>query len=491
MDSSISTSIARCCNDERYMQLQRSYNQSTILNVFGIERSETKHSAFLKWMFDCNSSHHLGSEPLKKLLAFLSCKKYNHIPDEYFTRFLTGDYKLIQSKIETEYPLHLLDPSTVSSNDQNDRIDLYIELDVISNNSEDLMDTKTLEIVLENKVFSKEGKNQTVTYWNALKNYCDQNPSRIPIALFLALDLDEKCECGDFEKICYQDLLDYVIEPLTYYDLSPVTRWVFEDYIRNLEKPSDSEGKLKRCTIMATSKARRKMLKDIYSEHKKLFNTTLNCLYGKDTLMLIGDVDSMYEDDSPDNSLNSFGETHLWLLEPLVNVLADEQIEKMPERKKEFKSAMDRMLGYSSRTNEKYTISFLGKEGKTIISKPMAKSLASLYIFRAYLELNPKATLEELREKFPIELNPYYEKKYYSYLFYKDEEAFIYDKGEDYKGKENIGGWDFYRDYINVLKLDDGTIVRSIKMWRQDGFEKLITKAQKYGIIVKKITIKN
>ena len=52
--------IVELYNDSDYQALSAFYNKTTVLNVFGIERSENRHSAFLRWLIDSRSKHGLG-----------------------------------------------------------------------------------------------------------------------------------------------------------------------------------------------------------------------------------------------------------------------------------------------------------------------------------------------------------------------------------------------------------------------------------------------
>ena len=70
----INEQILGMYNDNTYQGLKAYYDKTTIFNVLGVERSETKHSAFLCWLLNANASHGLGDEPMKKLLRLYSTK---------------------------------------------------------------------------------------------------------------------------------------------------------------------------------------------------------------------------------------------------------------------------------------------------------------------------------------------------------------------------------------------------------------------------------
>lgn len=50
-------------NSEAFQSLRSYYDDTTIFNVMGVERSENRHSSFLCWLFSTNSSHGLGDKP--------------------------------------------------------------------------------------------------------------------------------------------------------------------------------------------------------------------------------------------------------------------------------------------------------------------------------------------------------------------------------------------------------------------------------------------
>ena len=61
-------------NDPLYQELNEYYSKTTIFNILGIERSENRHSSFLRWLLDNRSSHGLGDEPMQKFLRLYASK---------------------------------------------------------------------------------------------------------------------------------------------------------------------------------------------------------------------------------------------------------------------------------------------------------------------------------------------------------------------------------------------------------------------------------
>ena len=84
-------------NDSTYQELKAYYEKTTIFNVLGVERSETRHSAFLCWLLNANASHGLGEEPMKKLLRLYATKMDDD--SSFRIMLMTGDYELEMNDI--------------------------------------------------------------------------------------------------------------------------------------------------------------------------------------------------------------------------------------------------------------------------------------------------------------------------------------------------------------------------------------------------------
>lgn len=101
-----------------------------------------------------------------------------------------------------------------------------------------------------------------------------------------------------------------------------------------------------------------------------------------------------------------------------------------------------------------------------------AQNRTALGIVHAYMVLHPKATLEELRKAFPNSLNP-------------DKgvpENFVYveEKGTT----ANFEG--YFRGDDEVVTVADGRKVSVVTMWTKASFERIVEKAEKYGIEIAK-----
>ena len=123
--------ILRIKNNPIYQELKGYYSQSTIFSALGIERNESRHSAFLCWLLDPKSDHQLGVEPLKKFLALYAVVN-EKIDDELRAAFITGRYNLEDIQMEREMTLSRFcdDESRLQLNEKQKRLDIWSEFSV-------------------------------------------------------------------------------------------------------------------------------------------------------------------------------------------------------------------------------------------------------------------------------------------------------------------------------------------------------------------------
>ena len=153
--------------------------------------------------------------------------------------------------------------------DKGDRIDIYLRYQL--ENKVDRRDT--LEVFIENKVDSSESDNKTARYHEA----CDNGGGIRPFQLFVYLtphpvrdmdqyySLDNKPVCPNYIHICYQDLIDYVIEPLLAdYSVDAEKKAKLLEYVSCLELPAmpdkDSSVSSKELSIMAVSSKEKELV---------------------------------------------------------------------------------------------------------------------------------------------------------------------------------------------------------------------------------------
>lgn len=261
-----------------YQQLKAYYERSTLFSVLGAERSENRHSAFLAWLLNPSSSHSLGETPIRKFLTLAACKAtdedkcYWQEPREHL---ISSDYRLDFVCIKTEQSIIAL---ANNKKVNPDKLDIWILIRIrYSSDNKDVC--WTIPIVVENKIFSKEGKAngsipaQTERYCRAINNLkgdlCPDNYFQ-PILIYLTAPFAPAPTCNAFIHVTYQDLLDHVIQPLslqlTAQRPHSEEKVFLEGYIRNLSFPAATDGKKSDdYSILAIAESESKLLETLFS----------------------------------------------------------------------------------------------------------------------------------------------------------------------------------------------------------------------------------
>lgn len=267
------------------------YEAENLWRTLGIERDEKSHSAFIVWL--------LGVEPAKEnsplhnfLNLLVGSEKYNNLQqntegyNELKKSVLLGNLRLLSVQIETEKTV-----SSLSKIRYNDRLDIYAISDI-----EGAEKYKKLEIIIENKINSSEGGNkfknlsnetqeeknyktkaQTERYYYAcseehqLRNspICDT----IQLFVFLTAQKDQEPADNHYIKISYQDLVNFIIEPLlNREDIDNHTIFVLREYLRILGNPCNNQ------ITMATTNEEKELLKEFYNRNEELFKRALEVM---------------------------------------------------------------------------------------------------------------------------------------------------------------------------------------------------------------------
>ena len=161
-----------------FQKLTAYYKQTTLFNVIGTERSENRHSAFLRWLLSPDSSHGLGTAPLKlflRLIATLESGKQT-FGDVLYRKVLAGNYELeLLEPVDVEKNVGKLSVQDDENNEKTskDRIDIWTVACLTYEEDGEEMKC-AVPIVVENKIYSKEGEDQTKRYYAAMSNYIDE-----------------------------------------------------------------------------------------------------------------------------------------------------------------------------------------------------------------------------------------------------------------------------------------------------------------------------
>lgn len=257
----------------------RKINQNSILDIYGIARSETHHSKFLAWLFNPNESHNTGELALRKLLNIAVRRGIEQNNQ-------SKDFPGFKNTVLTSAPHSLTSASNVQV-----LTEYYIEaqgnkgakgrIDILIQNVE--LGTGSINIVIENKIYSNEHDEQTTTYFEGInqKHPNQKHPNQKNIFLYLTPKSNwempkedgPSCTCKDFIEINYQDILTEVLTSILEEPISSATRIAIEDYIHCITSPSIHS---KNYNSMATDKETNEMLKKFWDANEELILAAIN-----------------------------------------------------------------------------------------------------------------------------------------------------------------------------------------------------------------------
>lgn len=523
-DNNIKSEIINFYNDPLYQELNAYYSKKTIFNILKIERNENRHSAFLAWLLNVNVNHQLGDEPIKKFMRLLAMKD-----DKYIDPFLVGKYQIENMEVETERC------TDVKKNNKPRRVDVDIEFSYTLDKDKKDDEPKYVHVILENKVYTKEYEDQTDDYykWAARENK-ESNKNKSVIGVFLSPELTEKC-AGDSDKfkyikITYDDILKFVFEPLLSLEMPNETRALLTDYVINLGQPvrskdDDENEKGNEDTILAVSNSNKTCFIEIYDNHRTLLDASLyvvNCNKKEQLKIAFGgkELDKAFLENNK-TLLNDFWEANKRMLRMIFDTALKldtnmykylkEGADEADESK--YKDAVDVLLNLkkSNRDTTKYLVYAIKEGGSKVPMNdmrgekpvPVFMSIASFFIFKAWVIKNDGASLNEIRKAFSVDACAKHYSNTYQYLFYKKEDVESAIKndtdGHDYvvaemdendqktMDKHKFLKWDFFigenaQKYCLHL---NGTEVLSVKMWHKEEFIELAKFAKEnYGIEV-------
>lgn len=242
--------IANLYKNDSYMKWNQLYNKDTLLSITKTDKDEESHSLLIRYLLDPSEKHNLGTMPLELFMRLLVVKNTSNITIQRYMNELLSKTKQINVLV-----------CVPEKTDRKARYDIYIEAKINSVKS---------TIIIENKVLSTENDNQTHKYSNYAKDYAN------PILVYLSNN--DNSNSPDFLCITYQELLDYVIEPLYNYTDNQTTKQLLKDYIRVLGHIETKERSL----TLAMSNEERILLRNIYSENQELLERMMEALTSED-----------------------------------------------------------------------------------------------------------------------------------------------------------------------------------------------------------------
>lgn len=258
-------------------QIKRYYERQSYMGLLNVGRKEQPHSSFIKWLFSSSTfNQNSADSPIMHLLD-IAVQRANQ-------QKKIGDNNAISISLSDSIYGRLFSISSTSCSLEvvidNRRCDIIIRCKI--KDSE-----RDLNICIENKVLSSEHTSQTEAY---VKYYSSKNENADWLFLFLtpissaelddyfSLSKKERCTSEKFIQINYQDLLDYVLEPLiNSVDKNSQAYFILDDYINTLRYPVKEENDKKR-TIMAIGEKETKLLNDFWEGNHELIELALEAM---------------------------------------------------------------------------------------------------------------------------------------------------------------------------------------------------------------------
>lgn len=465
--------ILQLVNSIEFQELNSYYNERTIFSALNVERNENRHSAFIAWWLNPKSEHGLGDLPLKLFLRLVATKDLGEssfgidgFDGAFYNRVLAGNYNItLLEDIEVEKNV-----GTICNINSNDRIDIWTVIELTYEEDGNVY-RRILPVVIENKIYSNEGRKQTQRYFKAVSSYPHtEGVEQKPMGVLLTVD-SKAPSSSQFSNITYQELLTYVIEPLSSC-VAPDSMQFVESFIRNLGRPALANNKY--YGVLAVSRKEKHMLQRVVDNNREIFDKAFASLYKHADVKKIIARNSGIQNTSDDdiNVLRMLWDANEVVFKAVLYHLYGDQ----------HKSSLDRLFKTTNRDTSKYVVSYNGSE--IFPGKRLSKAMTACAIFKAYLKKYPATTLEDLQNAFPCkELNDYYYDRYYNDMFY-DADHLEYDDagfevllrtgGKD-KGLPARAQWDFYLKKEQLLPIENGARkAMCVKMWRKGDFDKLI-----------------
>lgn len=252
----------------------RKINQNSILDIYGIARSETHHSKFLAWLFNPNESHNTGELALRKLLNIAvrrGIEQNNQSKD-----FLWVKKTVLTSATHSLTSASHVQVLTESYVEAQGKKGAKGRIDILIQNVE--LGAGSINIVIENKIYSNEHDEQTTTYFEGINQ---KHPNQKNIFLYLTPKSNcempkedgPSCTCKDFIEINYQDILTEVLTSILEEPISSAKRIAIEDYIHCITSPSIHS---KNYNSMATDKETDELLKKFWDANEELILAAIN-----------------------------------------------------------------------------------------------------------------------------------------------------------------------------------------------------------------------
>lgn len=218
-------------NENELTNLTNLVNEPNVFEILGITFKEIHHSKLLAWLLDPNENHELGDAFLRECIR-LAIKRNK----DSATQYITNDtrYGEIGNDIQVDKGYWLFDSfqnvevSTEPKLNENGRLDIKVNAEGSSKERHKYL------LVIENKVMSKEGSNQTSKYFEDIMKTYESKIKKLFI--YLVVNEDEKAGDDHWTILTYDDVVNALNTALKGKTIPDSARLIIDQYIKTIEK---------------------------------------------------------------------------------------------------------------------------------------------------------------------------------------------------------------------------------------------------------------
>lgn len=273
----VETQLKKLILDDDFTNIQNLVNEEiNLMSILNIAHKELQHSNLLAWLFTPNEAHGLGDFFLKEFIKLYF--KENEYQD------LGNDF----SKLSV-FDFVYMNFDDVEIKREHKNIDILI-----------LSKSNGLCIVIENKIYAKEGKGQLTKY----RSYVVEEYEEYKHKIFIYLSLFEQ-EISEEERESYVSLTYEHIKKIIKLILNRQalgininTRFVLEQYLQTLKSLMNENEKIEQ------------LAKDLYNKYKPAFDTIFKYVSPGQSARVPNNLVQMIEDE-PSMKLFSSSKTYI------------------------------------------------------------------------------------------------------------------------------------------------------------------------------------
>lgn len=288
----IESQLKQLILDEDFTNLQNLASEEVnLMEILGVERRELQHSNFLAWLFNPHESHNLGDFAIKEFIKL------------YYRGNQFEDLGL-QTKLSVFDFVHL-DFDDLEIKREHKNIDLIL-----------LSKKNAFCIVIENKIYSTEGKGQLKKYRSWIEN---EFPNfKYKIYIFLSLfeqDISEE-EQEYYLQLDYTHIVKLIEQIIQTRNLADKSRFVFEQYLQTLKSMLNQNEEIEQ------------IAQNLYQKYKSAFDLVLK--YAEPTQRgLVGNT-NLVELIKNEPTIRSLNTNNSWIY--FLPVFLDELLPKLKEK---------------------------------------------------------------------------------------------------------------------------------------------------------------